>query len=195
MHDPLVLTLALSGDAFRYFDALRERYFPPGRNHVNAHLTLFHQLPGLEIASAVAGLAAVATRQKPIPLSASALRFLGAGVACRITSDDLLSLRRQLAGRFRHWLTPQDRGTFSPHVTIQNKVAPDVARRTYEELLRSFQPFAAVSPGLDLWHYRGGPWEHVEFFAFAGPSADVPPPNLVAPDGGWRDERANGTPL
>jgi hypothetical protein len=41
-----VVTLLLDDGAQRRFDRLREAYFPPERNHVAAHVTLFHALPG-----------------------------------------------------------------------------------------------------------------------------------------------------
>jgi hypothetical protein len=43
---PLILTLALDGEAFAFFDGLRRAHFPPERNVVPAHVTLFHALPG-----------------------------------------------------------------------------------------------------------------------------------------------------
>ena len=45
---PLILTLALDGATFAPLDALRRPHFPPERNLVPAHLTLFHALPGAE---------------------------------------------------------------------------------------------------------------------------------------------------
>jgi 2'-5' RNA ligase len=84
---------------------------------------------------------------------------LGRGVAYRIAAPELLALRRDLAGRFAPWLTGQDRERFRPHVTIQNKVTPQEARRTLERLEASFQPFTGRAEGLQIWHYRGGPWE------------------------------------
>ena len=42
---PLVLTAALDDETFDWLDGLRRRHFPPERNHLAAHLTLFHALP------------------------------------------------------------------------------------------------------------------------------------------------------
>jgi len=47
----LILTLALDGEAFALFDRLRREHFPPERNVVPAHVTLFHALPGEERAA------------------------------------------------------------------------------------------------------------------------------------------------
>lgn len=43
---PLILALKLEQPAFERLDALRRAYFPPERNVIPAHLTLFHALPG-----------------------------------------------------------------------------------------------------------------------------------------------------
>ena len=43
--NPLILTLALNPTAEEYFTRLRDRYFPPERNFLKVHLTLFHHLP------------------------------------------------------------------------------------------------------------------------------------------------------
>ena len=43
---PLILTLKLDQASFTRLDALRQAHFPPERNWLSAHLTLFHHLPG-----------------------------------------------------------------------------------------------------------------------------------------------------
>ena len=47
-HDPLILTLMLDAGTQAWLEALRRAHFPPGRNLVPAHVTLFHALPGAE---------------------------------------------------------------------------------------------------------------------------------------------------
>jgi 2'-5' RNA ligase len=167
---PLILTLALDPAAFAYFDARRRRHFPPERNLIPAHLTLFHALPGAEAATILRDLDEACARRPPLTLSVTGLRSLGRGVAYRIESPDLAALRRDLAARWSAWLTPQDRQPHQPHVTVQNKVDPAAARATLAELAAAFAPFGATGSGLDLWRYRGGPWEAVAHVAFAAPT-------------------------
>jgi 2'-5' RNA ligase len=62
---------------------------------------------------------------------------------------------------------PQDSQRFQPHVTIQNKVAPDEARALHRRLSAEFQPFTIRGEGLILWRYLGGPWERIRLFRFA----------------------------
>ncbi|NJM07417.1 2'-5' RNA ligase family protein [Candidatus Gracilibacteria bacterium] len=46
--EPLILTVLLDEDTFRRFDGLRRTHFPPQRNLIPAHITLFHALPAIE---------------------------------------------------------------------------------------------------------------------------------------------------
>lgn len=160
--DVLILTLSLDENAQNYFNALRKTHFPPERNYLDAHLTLFHQLPNLpEIIKILESITA-----KAFELNVSGLRNLGAGVAFTIESEELNTLRAQLAGIFERHLIPQDRQGFRPHITIQNKTSPDMARKLLAEMQAEFKPFAAQAAGLDLWYYLGGPWEHLSHFPF-----------------------------
>ena len=163
---PLILTLALDGEAFAFFDRLRREHFPPERNVVPAHITLFHALPGEERA-AIGSLLDLACRRKPFPVEVTGLRFTGRGVAFALESSALQSLRRELASEWSPWLTPQDNQRFQPHVTIQNKVASEEARALHRRLSAEFRPFAFHGEGLILWRYLGGPWERVRLFRFA----------------------------
>lgn len=42
---PLVLTLILDSQTQHKLNALRTKWFPPSRNHLGAHVTLFHAIP------------------------------------------------------------------------------------------------------------------------------------------------------
>ncbi len=77
-----------------------------------------------------------------------------------------MALRRELAGRWEPWLGPQDRQGFKPHVTVQNKVSPTLARDLHERLQASFSPFEVGGTGLSLWRYLGGPWEPIGTYPF-----------------------------
>ncbi|MFC6225768.1 2'-5' RNA ligase family protein [Hymenobacter artigasi] len=163
---PLILTLALDAAAQDYFNDLRRRHFPPAINYLAAHLTLFHHLPGAELAAVQAQLTAIATGQRSLPLAVTGLRSLGRGVAFTLENDELRALHRQLQAAFAPHLTPQDQQKLQPHVTIQNKVAPAEARALLADLQADFTPFEAVGTGLHLWAYRNGPWENLAGFPF-----------------------------
>ena len=160
---PLILTLSLDPASFARLDALRREHFPPERNQLDAHLTLFHALPGETLEEIRANLAVLAGGTPPMPLRFTGLRSLGRGTAVVVESPPLLALRAMLVSAWHSRLTPQDRQGFRPHVTIQNFVAPDAARALVAQGLDSFE---GTGTGMALWHYRGGPWEAVEEFAF-----------------------------
>jgi hypothetical protein len=82
-------------------------------------------------------------------------------VAFGIDCPELIALRRFIAAGVPSPLTAQDAGWRWPHVTVQNKVEPAVARRLAEELLAVHRPRPVTVTGLGLWRYLGGPWEPV----------------------------------
>ncbi|WP_262271982.1 2'-5' RNA ligase family protein [Microvirga yunnanensis] len=163
---PLILTLRLDEHSFAFFDAQRRRYFPPDRNFIPAHLTLFHALPGEHRPAIQRDIERTIAGREPFPLAVTGLRPLGRGVAYTLQSPELAHLRRALALTWNDWLKPQDRQNHQPHVTVQNKVDPVQARALLEDLSERFQPFQAEAIGLDLWWYRGGPWEMAGRFGF-----------------------------
>jgi hypothetical protein len=133
---------------------------------LTAHVTLFHALPGEHIDAVVADLVAAADREA-FDVAVTGLRFLGRGVAFTLESAELGALRAGLAAAWQPWLTPQDRQRHAPHVTVQNKVPPAVARALHERLLADFTPWTARARGLGLWRYLGGPWEPVAEHPFS----------------------------
>jgi 2'-5' RNA ligase len=164
--EPLILTLKMDDASQERFDRLREAHFPPERNHLRAHLTLFHKLPAERTPNVVSDLLEVCREREPVRLRATGLRFLGKGVAYDLSSPEVEAVRRELAGRWAPWLGPQDRHRIKPHVTVQNKVSPEVARALHKELLAGFSPFEVGGEGLLLWRYLGGPWKPVGEFPF-----------------------------
>lgn len=156
---PLILTLKLDAAGFEIFNDLRQRHFPPARNFLPAHITLFHHLPGERENEIRQTLIELAARTKVFELDCSSLRFLGKGVAINAENSELVGLRAGLQQTWFEWLGAQDRQKgYRPHVTVQNKVAPERARELYETLSKEWRPRTARGEGLLLWQYLGGPW-------------------------------------
>ncbi|MCQ8277453.1 2'-5' RNA ligase family protein [Acetobacteraceae bacterium KSS8] len=158
---PLLLTLTLAEPAQGLFQTLRERHFPPERNVVPAHVSLFHALPGEErelIQKRLDRLVKNGLAVRP-PIRVEPPYPMGRGVGFRLHSPALARLRAALAEDWAPWLTPQDRQPFRPHVTVQNKVEPAVARALLERLSAGFVPFETEGVAIRLWRYLGGPWE------------------------------------
>lgn len=164
---PVIVT-AVFGDADHAFlDGLRRKHFPPERNQLAAHLTMFHHLPpGVE--GELKGRLAELVRGSAPAAELSGLINLGRGVAFRIHSPELESIRRRMAEAFHGLLTPQDATGWRPHVTIQNKVEPAVAKALLQQLGSTFVPRSVKIAGLAAHFYRGGPWELIARYPFRG---------------------------
>lgn len=162
---PLIVTLLLDDTAQHFFNERRQAHFPPALNVLSAHLTLFHHLPSTEpkVKEALRRLAAETAR---LHLPVTSVVSIGKGVAYKIESEELLRLHKAMQHEWQSWLTPQDRQKLWPHVTVQNKVAPDKAKETLQLLQHNFQPFSAEGLGFALWHYEGGPWRFAEEYRF-----------------------------
>ena len=166
MLPPLIITAKMDALSFDIFDELRRRHFPPERNFLSAHITLFHHLPGEQISIVENDLKNTVSGYAKISLNFSSVRFLGRGTAIEIDAPELVVLRANLAAKWREFLTPQDRQKFKPHITVQNKTEPDAAKILYEKLKVGWQNRMGDAIGLQLWHYLGGPWRLGEEFGF-----------------------------
>lgn len=167
MAGALIVTAELGAQDFAWLDGLRRRHYPVDRNHVPAHLTIFHALPPSAEAGARRALAALAVRPEPRATIAG-LMDLGGGVAFRIVSEDLDELREALAERLHGLLGPQDVHGWRPHVTVQNKVPNRDARTLLADLERGFTPRPITFVGLALHRYLGGPWDKLGSWRFRG---------------------------
>ena len=165
---PLVLTACIAEADLTPFDLLRKQHFPPGRNFLAAHLTMFHRLPGEYAGRILADMDGIARRTPPFAAAVSGLRHLGEGVAYSIESPALEDIRALLKTAFGHWLGSQDRRLWQPHITIQNRASKPEADALHAELSARFQPRTIGLVGLDLWHYRGGPWQQLGHVPFTG---------------------------
>jgi len=156
----LILTIRIDEQAQHFFNALRQQHFPPERNFLQAHLTLFHKPPSDPETFKILSQ----TKPNCFSMEVTGLTGLGSGVAYKIHSQELNSLREQLRMRFYPYLNAQDKQGFRPHITVQNKVNADTARILLRKLTSEFRPFMVQAVGLDLWHYLGGPWKHAAYY-------------------------------
>ena len=164
---PLIVTAKFDPETFAILDDLRRAHFPPERNFIPAHLTLFHALPGDRLGDVIQTLRSVTARHPACTLAFPSLRSLGRGVALDVRAPALGAIRQRIGRDFDGELTAQDTGGFRPHVTIQNKVPPDVAKRLLSELSAGFVPWTGQATGVLLWRYLGGPWSLEAEFPFA----------------------------
>ncbi|MEZ5679877.1 MAG: 2'-5' RNA ligase family protein [Erythrobacter sp.] len=168
---PLILTALLPEDLHARYTALRTAHFPPERNFLEAHVTLFHALPGMCQGEVISTCKAASAEFAPVEGNVRGLMSLGGGTAIKLESEGMLRLRDDLADRFRGILTGQDQHRPRLHVTIQNKVTSREARELQAQLADTILPRGFAFRGLGLFRYRGGPWEEVRNFAFRGRGA------------------------
>ena len=133
-----MIVTAIFGDGDNgWLQEMRRAHFPPERNQVPAHLTLFHHLPP-DLAPELDRRLAVHAAGPPPRAMILGVMDLGRGTAFRIDSKDLAELRDDLAEAFRGLLIPQDQAPWRPHVTIQNKVEPREAKHLQQQLRATF---------------------------------------------------------
>ena len=167
MAGPLIVTAELAPEDFAWLDALRRHHFPPERNQLRAHLTMFHALPPSAEGEVRHVLKSLSTEPPPRAFVSSVMN-LGGGTAFRIASEDLDRIRAGIADHFHGLLTAQDAAGWSAHVTIQNKVSPRVARALIDALGSTYDRRPVRISGLGLHRYLGGPWETLHVYPFRG---------------------------
>ncbi|MEC9017327.1 2'-5' RNA ligase family protein [Sphingobium lactosutens] len=164
---PIIVTALMGAADFAWADGLRRAHFPPERNWLGAHITLFHHLPPSALEEVAGRLKRLGAGPRPAARLTDVM-LLGRGVAYRVESPELLAMRAELADAFAGMLTPQDQAKPRLHITIQNKVTPDAAKALADKLRADFRPRPLVIAGLAAWHYRGGPWEMAMKAMFRG---------------------------
>ena len=167
MAGALIITAEIGAADFAWLDQLRRAHYPPERNQLPAHLTMFHALPPSAEGEVRSSLARMSSECPPRAMI-EGLMDLGGGVAFRVVSTDLDRIRREFAEDFHGLLSAQDAGGWRPHVTIQNKVPPKEARALKGRLESDFRPRPLAIIGLALHRYLGGSWESLATYSFRG---------------------------
>ena len=165
MAGALIVTAEIARADLSWIEALRRSHYPPERNLVPVPLTIFHALPPSSETELRARLAQIVRRAPPAAMVAG-LMNLGGGVALRVVSSELDRIRDELACDLHGLLGAQDSGGWRPHITIQNKVTPKVAKSLMDSLQRNFAPRPVAIKGLALQRYLGGPWERIAGYSF-----------------------------
>lgn len=168
MTAPIIITAEMGKTDHAWATGLRRAHYPPERNQLDAHITLFHHLPPGDLPEIKSRLAAVASECPPPMAWLSDVMLLGKGVAFRIDSAELLAIRDELAHDFSGLLIPQDQARPRLHITVQNKVDPPVAKALHAKLTATFHPRPLAISGLAAHYYRGGPWENIARWSFRG---------------------------
>lgn len=165
---PLIVTAEMPPDLFSWANQLRQDHFPPERNYLKAHVTLFHALPPSAESELRDCLKDLVRDNPPVPARLVGVMKLGKGTALQLESQGMIALWQQMADRFHGLLTPQDEHKPRLHVTVQNKVTIEEAKVLQAHLSARVEPRSFSFTGLAYHYYRGGPWEAAGSFAFRG---------------------------
>lgn len=166
--EPFIVTAELPADLFRWVNWLRQTHFPPERNHLAAHVTLFHALAPSLRDELPAVLARIAAEYAAPRAELTGLMNLGKGTALALTSATMLAIRTEIADLFHGMLTAQDQHKPRLHITIQNKVTPEAARALQADLAATVEPRHFAFTGLGLHRYCNPHWEAVGVWPFRG---------------------------
>lgn len=164
---PIIVTALFGPGDDGWLQQLRREHYPPALNRVPAHLTLFRHLPP-SLEAELSDRLSAAVAAPPPAATIAGIADLGEGTALKVESRALEIIREDLADSLHGLLTPQDQAPWWPHVTIQNKVAPRVARALQQELRAAFAPRPLAIRALASWRYRDGPWERLKVHPFRG---------------------------
>ena len=165
---PFIVTAELPREILAWADALRRAHYPPERNKLQAHVTLFHSFAPSLREELRGYLPQVAGEYAPPAVRVAGLMDLGRGTAIELASEGMLAIREQIAEHFRGSLTEQDRHRPRLHITVQNKVSKEDARALQRELEPALQMQSFHFTGLGLHLYRGGSWEALGTWRFRG---------------------------
>jgi hypothetical protein len=161
----LIVTAELGRHDFSWLEGMRRAHYPPERNQLPAHLTIFHALPPSAEPELRTRLGHI-VRRSPPEATIAGLMDLGGGVAFRVVSPGLDRIRDELADGLHGLLGAQDSAGWRPHITIQNKVAPKIARALKDKLEQSVRGRPLAIAGIAIHRYMDGPWEPVAAYPF-----------------------------
>lgn len=168
MSNPFIVTAKLPPDIQGWAEGLRRAHYPPSRNHLHAHVTLFHSFAPSLLDELKDYLPRITAEFAPPQARIKGVMDLGKGTAISLDAPQLLALRQITADHFHGSLTAQDLYEPRPHITIQNKVTKEEARALQAGLASELEPRVFRFPALELHLYKGGPWELVKACPFRG---------------------------
>lgn len=167
MGAPLLVTADLPPDVFKWANALRQAHFPPERNKLKAHVTLFHALPP-SVEDELRELLAMLARQAPPAARINGVMKLDGGTALAVESPGMVELHAVLQDRMRGLTILKDSGAPRLHITIQNKVSALEAKALQKQLEVVLHPRDFHFRGFELFAFRDGIWQPIRAYPFRG---------------------------
>ncbi|KHK91923.1 hypothetical protein LK12_09285 [Novosphingobium malaysiense] len=163
----MLITAELPPDILAWTDSLRREHYPPERNRLRAHVTLFHALPPSVEEELVQVLSDLARNPAP-EARIDGIMKLGRGTALAVQSPEMVILHAIIAERMHGLLTDQDSRPLRLHVTIQNKVKREEAQALQAQLGPELRPVSFRFRGFGLYAWEDGLWRPIRLLAFRG---------------------------
>ena len=121
--NPFILTAALPPDLAGFAEGLRRAHYPAEKNHLHAHVTLFHAFAPSLLEELRDFLPKVAREFAAPEGAVKGVMDLGKGTAIALEAPQLLDLRALIAEHFHGSLTSQDLYEPRPHITVSRRPA------------------------------------------------------------------------
>lgn len=170
---PVIISAWLDDSIQDHFSGLRTKYFPQSRNYLQGHITLFHALPSKNLDFILQTVTSNCSTTSPFEVFCEPYELTtNSAVFIPLKAQQLISIRTNLRGAFMKAfdMTNQDvKPNFKPHATVANKVTKEEAQDIFHEvkaLSKEEKVTHGRALGLDVWFYRGGPWEHIRRIPF-----------------------------
>lgn len=164
---PLLIIAELPPEVFVWADDLRRAHYPPERNRLGAHVTLFHGLPPSAEGEVRRLLGELAARPAPEARIAG-LMDLGRGTAFAVDSPPMVALHAEMAERLHGLIQQRDNRPLRLHITVQDKVSQAAARALQAELATDLPLMPFRFRGLALSYWRDELWRPAQLYPFRG---------------------------
>ncbi|KAI1259751.1 hypothetical protein F5Y18DRAFT_408105 [Xylariaceae sp. FL1019] len=166
--DLYILSLKTDPKHQAHMSQLRKQYFPAKLLKVDAHITLFHALPGSQLDIITSDLTSLSSSTRSFPIAAQKPFRMAKGVGMSVSGlAEAESIFTELQSKWWDSLSTQDRRKFKGHYTLMNKVNDeDEIVKCLHELKRESTCCEGVVTGLQLFRYDRGFWRHREDFQF-----------------------------
>ncbi|KAG8672694.1 hypothetical protein FPOAC2_06092 [Fusarium poae] len=172
-----ILTLFTDKRHHQTMTALRRQWFPSHILKVDAHVTLFHALPGSKLAGLKQDIAAIAERTEKfdIVVGVKGVFEMGKGAGINVSNagdfqNRAFGIRSELRDKWEPFLSDQDRREkWRGHYTIMNKQDDkEEVHKCLAYLKEGHANSKGTVEGLSLWLYDRGWWREDEVFQFSG---------------------------
>ncbi|KAI1023921.1 hypothetical protein LB504_005555 [Fusarium proliferatum] len=174
-----ILTLLTDKRHHDEMTALRRQWFPPQLLKVDAHITLFHALPGSKLSEVKADIADIAARTATFSIGVGNqdVYEMGKGVGIKLYAGQkkALSIRSELRNKWETFLSDQDRREkWRGHYTVMNKQDDkEEVQKCLDYLKDGHAESKGTVEGLSLWLYDRGWWREDEIIELTRVLAEI----------------------